>query len=142
MDFPRELHERIPSNEGGAAAIEFALIATILFMLLFGILQFGQFYSQYQVLQGAAREGARFAATRPTSGDAVPTDEVRDRVVQAADPYEVTDSGAIAVSPECSSTTSSDPITVSWVQKFRINWFPFIPPINSDVTIKGVFRCE
>lgn len=142
MDFPRELHQRIPSDENGAAAIEFALIATILFMLLFGILQFGQFYSQYQVFQGAAREGARFAAARPSSGDPVPMDEVRDRVVQAADPYEITEPSSIAVTPECSSATSSDPITVSWIQEFRIDWFPFIPPINQDVTIKGVFRCE
>ena len=51
-------------RQDGAVAVEFALIAPILILILAGVVQFGIVYSQYQVLQGAAREGARCAAVQ------------------------------------------------------------------------------
>ena len=104
------------NEERGAAAIEF-----------------GRFYSEYQVLQGAAREGARMAAVRASS------DEVSGRVYDAADPYQPT--SAPSQSVECSEDTIGDPVTVSWTQHFDIQ-IPFMPAISKDLQIKGVFRCE
>ena len=49
-------------GESGAAAVEFALIAPLLFMILFGIVQFGIAWSQKEIFVLAAREGARYAA--------------------------------------------------------------------------------
>ena len=54
------------SREEGVAAVEFALILPVLALLLFGVLEFGRVWSQYQVYQGAAREGARCAAVQAT----------------------------------------------------------------------------
>jgi Flp pilus assembly protein TadG len=52
-------------SEERAATLEFALVATfVLIPILAGITQFGISYSQCQVLQGAAREGARCAAVQ------------------------------------------------------------------------------
>ena len=51
--------------ESGAAAVEFALLATLLFMLIFGSITAGISFSRSNALQTAAREGARFAATLP-----------------------------------------------------------------------------
>ncbi|MGH2694980.1 MAG: TadE/TadG family type IV pilus assembly protein [Actinomycetota bacterium] len=135
-------------DESGAAAVEFGLIAVVVFMLMFGIFEFGQFYSQYQVYQGAAREGARVAAARGIDEDEhVDPSEVRARVVDAAEPYAIS-GGAEAISVQvdgggdhCNDDTTGDPITVSWPQRFDIS-LPLIPAIQKDVTVKGTFRCE
>jgi Flp pilus assembly protein TadG len=128
---------RIP-REDGAAAVEFALVLPILLLLVFGIFSFGQFYSQYEVLQGAAREGARAAAVRSDPSD------VKDRVYEAADPYTPTKPPAVSVSSgggACTDQTVGDQVTVKWDQKFDIS-LPFVPAVDTDVLIKGVFRCE
>ncbi|NCO33773.1 MAG: hypothetical protein GW893_07885 [Armatimonadetes bacterium] len=46
----------------GAALIEFALSSSLLFLLLLGIVEFGLIFKDIQVLQQAARVGARSAA--------------------------------------------------------------------------------
>jgi Flp pilus assembly protein TadG len=53
------------ADENGAVAVEFALIAMLLFTLLFGILQFGLWFWCWQTGAHAAREAARFAAVEP-----------------------------------------------------------------------------
>ncbi len=45
----------------GAAAVEFALICTLLFLILFGLINFGIIFSQQLTLNNAVREGARKA---------------------------------------------------------------------------------
>src|SRR5205823_11312313 len=117
----------------GAAAVEFAIVSTILFVIVFGITEFGRTYSQYEVLQGAAREGARRAAVGATLS------QVQAAVTQAADPY--TPSTAVAVDQTCTPDATGQPVTVSWQQQFQIS-IPFLPPANITRTIKGVFRCE
>lgn len=54
----------IRSTRRGAAMVEFALIAPLLFSILLGILEFGRASMVYQILNNAARTGAR-AATLP-----------------------------------------------------------------------------
>src|SRR5215212_9768522 len=45
----------------GQAMVEFALVAPVFFLLLFGIIEGGRFILYYQTLNNAAREGARYA---------------------------------------------------------------------------------
>jgi Flp pilus assembly protein TadG len=45
----------------GQALAEFALIAPLFFLLLFGIIEAGRFIFYYEVLSNATREGARYA---------------------------------------------------------------------------------
>ena len=45
----------------GQAMVEFALVAPMLFLLLFGIIEAGRFIFYYQTLSHATREGARYA---------------------------------------------------------------------------------
>ncbi|MEA2614192.1 MAG: hypothetical protein QOI52_2151, partial [Chloroflexota bacterium] len=54
-------------REDGAAAVEFAIIVSLLVMLVFGMMQYGLAFFQTQNLRSAVREGARVAAVR---GDA------------------------------------------------------------------------
>jgi Flp pilus assembly protein TadG len=51
-------------DERGAAMVEFAFVAVILFTLVFGIIDFGRAIFLYNNLTNAAREGARFAAVQ------------------------------------------------------------------------------
>ncbi len=46
-------------GERGAAAVEFAIVLPLLFVLLFGIIEFGILFYNYQVITNASREGAR-----------------------------------------------------------------------------------
>lgn len=48
-------------RSAGQALVEFALVAPIFFLLLFGIIEAGRFILYYQTLNNATREGARYA---------------------------------------------------------------------------------
>ena len=52
---------RLGRNEKGVAAVEFALIAPILILLVLGIIEFGWLFNGWITINGAAREGARIA---------------------------------------------------------------------------------
>lgn len=52
---------RRTARSRGQALAEFALVAPIFFLILFGIIDFGRYVYYVQVLSNAAREGARYA---------------------------------------------------------------------------------
>ena len=56
-------------REHGAAAVEAALVLPLIFLILFGIVQFGLAWFRAQNLEAAAREGARLASVGYTFGD-------------------------------------------------------------------------
>ncbi len=49
-------------KEGGAALVEFAVMAPFLVLLLLGMIEFGYKFGQYNEVRHAARETARYAA--------------------------------------------------------------------------------
>lgn len=123
-------------HEDGAAAVEFALISALLFLLIFGIIEFGLYFSRREVYESAAREGARVAAIRGSAAD------VKSRIIAAADPYEIEGIDSLTVSTDCTLATSRrQPVTVSWREPFEIS-MPFIPKIDVTATISAVFKCE
>ncbi|HEX9123211.1 MAG TPA: TadE family protein [Actinomycetota bacterium] len=130
------------SREEGVAAVEFAIILPVLALILFGVIEFGRVWSQYQLFQGAAREGARCAAVASTS-DCDPMTEVQN----AAEPF--TPEPPISISlvngaprPDgCEGTDRGQDIQVSWEQPLQIE-IPFWKNTTVTSTIKAVFRCE
>src|SRR5215467_10282000 len=54
--------KRTGCKQKGTIAVEFAIVVTLLATLLLGIMEVGSIAHDYQVLQNAAREGARFSA--------------------------------------------------------------------------------
>jgi len=50
------------ASERGQTIVEFALMAPVIFLLLFGIIDFGMALNHRITLEHAVREGARFAA--------------------------------------------------------------------------------
>jgi Flp pilus assembly protein TadG len=51
----------------GQAMVEFALVAPLFFFLLFAIIDFGRYVYYVQILNNAAREGARYAIVHGSS---------------------------------------------------------------------------
>src|SRR5262249_48705817 len=48
-------------NRRAAAAVEFAIVAPVFFLLVFGMIEYGRMVMVYQILTNASREGARVA---------------------------------------------------------------------------------
>jgi len=65
------IRRRRASHEAGQALPEFALIAPLFFLILFGIIQLGLLFAGQNGLTNAAREAARYASTLPTPTVAV-----------------------------------------------------------------------
>ena len=55
-------------GEGGAIAVEFAIILPVLLLLVFGIIDFGHAWYMRHLMSDASREGARYATRYWTSG--------------------------------------------------------------------------
>jgi Flp pilus assembly protein TadG len=49
------------TGERGATMAEFAIIAVVFFMIIFGIIEFGRLFYTHNALTDAARRGARYA---------------------------------------------------------------------------------
>lgn len=49
-------------NERGGSVAEFAVVALVFFMIVFGIIEFGRFLYTHNALTDASRRGARYAA--------------------------------------------------------------------------------
>jgi Flp pilus assembly protein TadG len=132
------------SREEGVAAVEFALILPVLALLLFGVLEFGRVWSQYQVYQGAAREGARCAAVQATGFSDC---DIQTSIKDAADPYKLSKSADVKLvgggsrPSGCLDTDQGEDVQVSWQQSLNIN-IPFWNDVTMTPTIKAVFRCE
>jgi Flp pilus assembly protein TadG len=57
---------RRPRDSDGAVAVEFALIMPILFMIVFGIIEFGYMLNRDMIVGNASRDGARVASLNGT----------------------------------------------------------------------------
>jgi Flp pilus assembly protein TadG len=82
---------RHPRNRrrGAATTVEFAFVAIMLFLMLFGILEYGRFLFVYHLTTNACRDGARFACVH-TNGGTMPGEPA---AITAADVKEVVRTG-------------------------------------------------
>ena len=133
-------------QERGAAAVEFAIVVSVLVMLVFGVLEFGLGFWQVQNLRAATREGARVAAVRGTST------QVSAAMVNASSGSLPSGFTGFTLSPAtgCTPQTVGQEVTVtiqnatlssSVRDAFTID-IPLVPPITMDPTLSGTFRCE
>ena len=59
--------------EGGAAAVEFALVIPVLVLILCGIFDIGNLYFQMDIVNNAARQGARLDAVNEETSPQITT---------------------------------------------------------------------
>lgn len=62
-------------SERGAAAVEFSIVATLLLMLLFGLLLYGFVFGLKHTMTHAASEGARAANAAPVGSEVIAAEE-------------------------------------------------------------------
>jgi Flp pilus assembly protein TadG len=129
-------------REEGAAAVEFAIVGSVLVLILFGIMVYGLWLSEYSVMQGAAREGARVASTR---GDVTAIEAAIRKAAGAYEPELSNMPPSVSVNGaagSCSDETIGQLVTVTWDQTFKGDLLPFVPPLPNTKNVVGVFRCE
>ena len=135
-------------REEGASAVEMALIAPLLFMLVFGIIGFGLAFLQVQSIRTAVREGGRAAAVGAVRAD------VQAKTVDASSgSIPSANRGDVSVSyprgaTNCNSNNIGDDVTVSFPTSVLnsgdgiVIRIPLFPDIHITPTIEAQFRCE
>jgi Flp pilus assembly protein TadG len=107
-------------NRRGAAAVEFAFVAPVFFLFVFGMIEFGRMVMVQQVLTNASREGAREGIL-----DGSTTADVTDAVTTYLTNSSI--SGAsVAVTPSPPSSAGyGQPVTVTVTVPFdQVSWLP------------------
>lgn len=111
------------NEERGASAVEFAIIGSLLLLILFGTITFGIIFNRYQGLQSAAREGARVGALTATDRTDI-LNRVRESVsiidgsaIAASCPADLTnltvEQGCIKVFSRSSPTTTPTEVSTT-----------------------------
>jgi Flp pilus assembly protein TadG len=78
------------SKQSGAALVEFALVASILFLLLAGTYEFGRAFAYYDALSKATRDGARYmSVAKKANISSSSIGNAKDVVVAAANAAKV-----------------------------------------------------
>jgi Flp pilus assembly protein TadG len=112
--------QRTRTNESGQALVEFALVAPVLFLILFAIIQFGIAFMHSVALTDAVRAGARKAAVSRTATD--PSAAATNAVLGAAtDLDKSTLQGGISVDPGASGWVAGGTVTVSAQYPYQVN---------------------
>ncbi|MBC8355328.1 MAG: pilus assembly protein [Planctomycetes bacterium] len=127
-------------KQRGAAAVEFAVVAPIFILLLFGMIEYGRMVMVQQMLTNATREGARRAVLDGTTVTNVKT-TVQDYLTSG---NITVNNNEITVSPDPSTAAFGDPVTVSMTVPFsRVSWLP--APMflgNANMSASSVMRRE
>ena len=127
-------------NRRGAAAVEFAVVAPVFFLLIFGMIEFGRMVMVQQILTNASREGARIAVLDGTTGAEVLT--AVDNYLQSAR----VGGADVTVDPTEPSTAGyGEPVTVSVSVPFgQVSWLPssFFGNSETELTAATVMRRE
>jgi Flp pilus assembly protein TadG len=97
-------------GEEGAAAVEFAIVASIFFMLVFGIIDFGFGFHTWNATANAAREGARRAAVSNDVSD------ITSRVYASASFLDTTKMTVTVTCARGNGGFSSCPPAANWQQ--------------------------
>jgi Flp pilus assembly protein TadG len=120
---------RARQAQGGAAAVEFAVLLPLLVVLTFGIIEFGLVFNTQLSLTGAAREGARVMAIHNDETAA------RDATLASAS---MNPAPTVTVAP--APCTRGDEVTVRATREFTIR-IPFFDGPTLNLAGVGVMRC-
>jgi Flp pilus assembly protein TadG len=117
---------RLKKDEHGAELVEFAIVALLFFILIFGIINFGWIFHGYITLTGAAREGARMAVVMKNDDQAA----IKSVVKEHARIFNLEDAN-IVISP--ANFDEERKITVTG----DLDLLVVIPPFLNSITLKS-----
>ena len=119
MDKPCGLYRKQRKQRRGAAVVEFAIVAPIFFLFVFGMIEYGRMVMVQQVITNASREGSRSAVM-----DGATISEVTNSVNTFLQSSSIT-GATVTVSPDPSVASHGDPITVTVQVSFdQVSWLP------------------
>jgi Flp pilus assembly protein TadG len=130
-------------REEGASAVEMALLAPLLFMLLFGIIGFGLAFLQVQSIRTAVREGGRAAAvgsqisvtqqkTVAASSGAIPPEQQSNvQVSRTCTPQNIGEDVMVSFDTHLLNGGTGIPVRI-----------PLFPDMHLTPLISASFRCE
>jgi Flp pilus assembly protein TadG len=103
----------------GAAVVEFAVLAPLLFLLVFGMLEYGRLIMVQQIITNASREGCRQAVLEGASSSAI------DSFVQSYLSNSSISNATVGISPDPAVAGPGDPMTVTVSVNFDdVSWLP------------------
>jgi Flp pilus assembly protein TadG len=133
----------------GAATLELAFVAIPVFMVVFGILEYGRLLMDWTVLNAAAREGCRYALVSNTNATILSDVQtvVASRLGKEAASFNsitVTVSGTHhGVATSVTNLMPGDPISVSVSGPYRfMNVIPLVPMPSLTLSSTCTSICE
>jgi Flp pilus assembly protein TadG len=121
-------------NRRGAAVVEFAIVAPVFFLLVFGMIEYGRMVMVQQILTNASREGARYAVIL----DSNDTTAVQDRVTDYLQSASINGSPNVTVDWPASGSGSNQPITVAVSIPFgQVSWLPSPMFVSSTMPLQA-----
>ena len=130
--------DRRARRRRGMAMLEFVLILPALLMILFGILEFGVLFFQWQTLSNAAREGAREAIVFRKNCDAgIVQTLIEQTVIDYASAANVAVTASdIDITGPCTGT--GQPLRVEVSHDFGFQVLPgFLSQLTPTITLVG-----
>ena len=148
-------------NSRGAALVEFALVVPLLLILIFGIIDFGRYFSVASSVNTASRESARYGSSVGDSANAVPRFTDCDEIIAAGTGFGVVtdlDATSYAISydngpgtavfetcpvggppPDPAAFSPSDRIIVTVTREFQFVT-PFLGSFFGPITVSSTDR--
>jgi Flp pilus assembly protein TadG len=129
-------------NERGAVLVEFAMMLPLLVIILTGVVNLGLVIHEHELLQNAAREGARFSAQNPGATVAATQARVVDYMSQeniTVGAGDVTVEQAFEVTIDGVTVTASK-VTVTYTRPLLLAGTPWLPFSSVQLTGNAVFR--
>ena len=160
--------DRSESNNGGAVIVELALMLPVMAILLLGAIDMGLIVREHQILQNAAREGARFSILqqncipcRPIDCNSCPggcsangcktqaqvTNELKQRVIDYLQASRITGVTASSITIDQSQTATVNGVavglsvvTVTYNRSFLLPGGSILKFNSVSLTGRAVFR--
>lgn len=126
---------RLPDAVDGNVAIEFALLAPLLFAILFGMVTFGVQYAARIALTYAAAEGGRAAvgALQDSERESDATNAI-NRTLNALSPLVDPSAVAIAFAKEADDGGERFTVNLTYTDN-RFFTMPFVPAVNNGAPV-------
>jgi Flp pilus assembly protein TadG len=131
-----ELNMTGNKNRRGMATLEMLFVLPLLFLILFGIIEFGLVLGRWQTVTNAAREGAREAIVfrQPCNAATVQAD-VDARVAAYLASSGIT-ADSIVLTGACTGSGNNATVTVQYAHPFQTIQ-NFAPSIGPDIDLTG-----
>jgi Flp pilus assembly protein TadG len=122
-------------NRRGAVAVEFAIVASVFFLIVFGMIEIGRVLMVQQILTNASREGVRIAILDSPTPTAT---QVNTTVTTYLQNMGISGSTVTINPTEPTSAAYGSPVTVTVQVPFsNVSWLPSFMFVRANAKIKA-----